>query len=145
MAFFNEFKDKFNKAAQSVTNKTKDGVEITRLGSEARSINNELSSLYEKIGRVFVESKGQDYDAMRPLVERVLELKDRLEEIEAQRLQLKSQYPCPVCGAIVSKGARFCSGCGRRLIEPEAEASSQVINRKIVVDSAEEPTDFNAD
>ena len=46
MAFFNDFKEMFTNAAQSVTNKTKDSVEITRLSSESRSIAGELEDLY---------------------------------------------------------------------------------------------------
>ena len=52
MAFFNEFKEKFNKAAQSVSNKTRESVEMTRLIGESRSVSGELTTLYEQIGRI---------------------------------------------------------------------------------------------
>ena len=125
MAFFNEFKEKFNKAAQSVTSKTKDSVEITRLSGESRGIANELATLYEQIGRCYVDSKGRDLDALEPLCARVEELRDRLEELERQRMQLKNQNRCPACGAVMAKNARFCSNCGRRMPEsaPEAECA----------------------
>ena len=123
MAFFNEFKEKFNKAAQSVTSKTKDSVEITRLSGESRSIANELATLYEQIGRCYVDSKGRDLEALEPLCARVEELRDRLEALERQRMQLKNQNRCPACGAVMPKNARFCSSCGRRMPEeaPEPE------------------------
>lgn len=135
MAFINEFKEKFSKAAQSVSSKTKEGMEITRLSGEARSIGSELSSLYEKIGRLFVESKGTDYDGIAAIVARVQELQERQEEIQAKKMQLKRQYPCPMCGTVVQRGARFCSGCGRQLIEPEAAENPQVIRREVGSDS----------
>ena len=121
MAFFNEFKKKFNEAAQSVTSKTKDGVEITRLSSESRGINNEIITLHEQIGRIYVESKGTDYEALAPLCARVEELKQRLEELDRQKMQLKNQNRCPACGAGMAKSARFCSSCGRRMPEGNAE------------------------
>lgn len=124
MAFFNEFKEKFNKAAQSVTSKTKDGVEITRLAGEGRGINNEITGLYEQIGRIYVESKGTDYKTLAPLCARVEELKQRLEEIERQKSQLRNQNRCPACGAGMPKGARYCSSCGRRMPENTTEAET---------------------
>lgn len=121
MAFFNEFKEKFNKAAQSVTSKTKDSVEITRLSGESRSISGEITTLHEQIGRIYVESRGTDHEALLPLCARVEELKDKLEEIERQKMQLKNQNRCPACGSVMPKNARFCSACGRRMPEPAAE------------------------
>lgn len=123
MAFFNEFKKKFNEAAQSVTSKTKDGMEITRLASESRGINNEILTLHEQIGRIYVESKGTDYEALAPLCARVEELKQRLEELDRQKMQIRNQNRCPACGAGMPRNARFCSSCGRRMPEnaPDAE------------------------
>ena len=121
MAFLNEFKEIFNKAAQSVTSKTKDSVEISRLSGESRSIAGELATLYEQIGRCYVDSKGSDLEALEPLCARVEELRERLEELERQRMQLKNQNRCPACGAVMPKNARFCSSCGRRMPEPTPE------------------------
>ena len=121
MAFFNEFKEKFNKAAQSVSSKTKESMEITRLSGESRSISSEITSLYEEIGRSYVESRGTDHVTLAPLCARAEELKEKLEEIERQKMQLKNQNRCPACGAVMPRNARFCSACGRRMPEPAAE------------------------
>lgn len=148
MAYFNEFKNSISKAAQSVTNKTKDSFEITRLSSKARGIRHEISSLHEKIGRAFVESKGQDMESLSPLAARVEELQDQLAQIEAQRLQKKNQYPCPFCGAAVRKGSRFCPNRGHRMAEETADEPR--VRREIVVHPvadapAEEPSSFDAE
>ena len=132
MAFFNDFKEKFNKAAQSVTNKTKDGMEISRLASEGRGISNEITDLYGQIGRIYVESKGMDSESLAPLCARIEELKQRQEELERQKMLLKNQNRCPSCGAGMPKSARFCSSCGRRMPEntpaPEAAPSAEEAN-----------------
>jgi len=124
MAFFNEVKKKFNEAAQSVTSKTKDGVEMTRLASESRGINTEIITLHEQIGRIYVESKGTDHEALAPLCARVEELKQRLEELDRQKMLIKNQNRCPACGAGMAKSARFCSSCGRRMPEGNTEAET---------------------
>lgn len=121
MAFFNDFKEKFTSAAQSVTNKTKDSVEITRISGESRSIAGELAELYAQIGRVYVDSQGTDAVTLAPLCAKVSELRDRLESLERQKIQLRNQNRCPSCGAVMNKSARFCSSCGRRMPEPAPE------------------------
>lgn len=121
MAFFNEFKEKFNKAAQSVSSKTRDSVELTRLIGESRNISGELNSLYAQIGRTYVDCKGADTAALASLCAQVESLRERLDELERQRLQLKNQNRCPACGAAMSRDARFCSSCGQRMPEPEPE------------------------
>ena len=118
MAFFNDFKDRVNKAAQSVSNKTKDSMEISRLTSEGRGINAELEGLFTQIGRTYVESKGEASESLSALCARVDELNARLEELEVQKLLLKNQNVCPACGAVMAKDARFCSNCGEKMPEP---------------------------
>ena len=117
MAFFNDFRDLFASAAQSVSSKTKDGVESARLAGECRGIANDLANLYEQIGRSYVDSSGRDTAAMDALCARALELREKLEALERQRMQMKNQYRCPACGAAMAKDARFCSNCGRRAEE----------------------------
>ena len=121
MAFFNDFKEMFTSAAQSVTNKTKDSVEISRLSSESRSVAGEIEDLYREIGRVYVDSKGTDGTTLAPLCAKVAELREKLESLERQKMLLRNQNRCPSCGAVMAKGARFCSNCGRRMPEPAPE------------------------
>ncbi len=124
MAFFNEFKEKFNKAAQSVSTKTRESVEMTRLIGESRSVSGELTTLYEQIGRIYVDSRGADTEAMASLCTRVDELRGRLDALERQRMQLKNQNRCPACGAVMARDAKFCSSCGRRMPEPVPETQA---------------------
>lgn len=121
MAFFNDFKELFSNAAQSVTSKTKDGVEIGRIASESRGIAGELAELYEQIGRAYVDSEGRDLERIAPLCAKALELRERLEALERQKLAIRNQNRCPACGAVAAKEARFCSNCGRRMPEPAPE------------------------
>jgi len=124
MAFFNDFKELFASAAQSVSNKTRDGVEISRLSGESRSVANELAALYEQIGRLYVDSEGRNTDEIAPLCFKALELRERLETLARQKMQLRNQIRCPACGAVAAKEARFCANCGRRMPEPEPEAEA---------------------
>ena len=130
MAFFNDFKELFSSAAQSVSNKTRDSVESARLAGESRSAANELSSVYEQLGRLYVDSEGGDSAGLTALCAKAMELREKLEMLERQRMQLRSQNRCPACGAVSAKDARFCASCGRRMPEaaPEAEAAPAMEN-----------------
>ena len=141
MAFFNDFKEKVNKAAQSVSNKTKDSVEISRLSGEGRSINSELEGIYAQIGRTSVESNGDADEALRALCARAAELIARLEELERQKLQLKNQNACPACGAVMPKEARFCSNCGEKMPEPPVVEPEPEVEEPAAEALAEEATE----
>ena len=119
MAFFDDIKDRVNKAAQSVSSKTKENMEISRLTGEGRNVNAELEALYAQIGRAFVD--GETAEALGALAARASELRERLAELERQKMQIKNQNVCPVCGAVMTKDARFCSNCGERMPEPAPE------------------------
>lgn len=119
MAFFDDIKDRVNKAAQSVSSRTKENMEISRLTGEGRNVNTELEALYAQIGRAFVD--GETAEALSALGARASELRERLTELERQKMQIKNQNVCPVCGAVMTRDARFCSNCGERMPAPAPE------------------------
>ena len=126
MAFLDDFKEKFNKAAQSVSVKTKDSMEISRLTGESKNVSTELESVYSQIGHTYADSKGQAVDALNALCERVVELRARLDDLKMQMLQIKNQNLCPNCGAVIASDSRFCPNCGEKLPEaPEESAGAQ--------------------
>lgn len=128
MAFFNDFKELFTSAAQSVSSKTKEGMESARLAGESRSLANALSGVYEQIGRIYTESEGGDTENLGALRRHALELREKIEMLEKQRMQLRNQNRCPACGAAAAKEARFCANCGRRMPEesPEVEPAPEM-------------------
>ena len=115
MAFFDNIKNGVNKASLFVSNKTKDSMELSRLSSESRNVSAELDDLYAQIGRTFVDSDGDATEKLNTLRQRTLDLRERLEELEKEKLQRKNQNVCPSCGAVTAKDARFCSNCGARM------------------------------
>lgn len=119
MAFFNDFKGKLSGAAKAVGGKARSGMEIGRISGESRSVAVDLAHVYEQIGRIYVDSNGSDADSMAPLCEKALALRQKLDELDRQKLQLRSQNRCPACGALAAKEARFCPACGYPISESE--------------------------
>ena len=120
MAFFDDFVQKVNKAAQTVSTKTKDNMEYSRLSSASKNLNNELDRLCTQIGRTYVDSDGQAIDELKALSEGARELMAQLEELERRKLQVRNQNRCPNCGSVMTLDMRFCSNCGTKMPEPPA-------------------------
>ena len=131
MDFFNDIGKKFSSMARSVTEKTRESVESTRLYGDLRSAKNELEQAYCEYGRACFEIRGGSGEQALAdsIAERIESLIERIQELEAQRDEVRSVKRCPACGSAQGRDARFCSGCGMRLPEespkteplPEAE------------------------
>lgn len=119
MEFFNDLSKRFSNVAKSVTEKTKDGVEVTRIASDLRIQKNTLEQLYTELGKVCYGLRmGEgDSEQAEQLAERIQRTRQRIDELTAQRDAIRDVRRCPGCGAVMSKEARFCSACGRRMPE----------------------------
>ena len=126
MEFFNDLSKRFSNVAKSVTEKTKDGVEVTRIASDLRIQRNALEQLYTELGKVCYAIRMGDGDAEQAeqLSARIQRTRARIDELTAQRDAIRDVRRCASCGAVMSKDARFCSSCGKRLPEdpPQVEA-----------------------
>lgn len=126
MDFFNDIGKKFSSMARSVTEKTREGVETTRLYNDLRSARNELEQLYCEYGRACFEIRmgGTDQAEADILAERIEDALERIHELAAQRDDMRSTRRCPACGSNQGREARFCSNCGNRIPEeaPHPEA-----------------------
>ena len=119
MEFFNDLSKKFSNVAKSVTEKTKDGVEVTRIASDIRGLKNEVEQLYTELGKVcYAIRMGEgDSEQAEQLAQRIQRTRERIDELSAQRDAIRDVRRCPGCGAVMAKDARFCSVCGKRLPE----------------------------
>ena len=125
MEFFNDLSKRFSSVAKSVTEKTKDSVEVTRLASDLRIQNNALEQLYTELGKVcYALRMGEgDSEQAEALSERIQRVRARIDELTAQRDAIRDVRRCPACGAVMAREARFCSACGKRMPEdaPQTE------------------------
>ena len=125
MEFFNEMSKRFSNVAKSVTEKTKDSVEVSRIAGDLRAQKSALEQLYTELGRVCYDIRMGDVDADRAeqLAGRIQHVRARIDELTAQRDAIRDVRRCPGCGAVMPRDARFCSACGRRMPEdaPRAE------------------------
>ena len=119
MEFFNDLSKRFSNVAKSVTEKTKDSVEVTRIASDLRIQKNALEQLYTELGKVCYALRmgNGDSEQAEQLAERIQRTLARIDELAAQRDAIRDVRRCPGCGAVMARDARFCSTCGRCMPE----------------------------
>ena len=117
MDFLNEFTKRFSNVARSVTEKSKEGAEITRLNGEVRAAQEALEQLYARYGRLCYlrQAGGGDARAEEELAVRIRAGELRLEELTRRRDAAREFKRCLGCGAVHPREAKFCSACGKRL------------------------------
>lgn len=140
MAFF----DKLKAAAEAVSDKTNDMIEITKLNSKISAETNAISELKKKIGNIIFEyyQKGESLPPeIGELCESIKNSQATIETLQNEIAAIKSDgvkpaatqprahsqagaIACPACGASNAPGVRFCSECGSRL---EAEGPAKRI------------------
>lgn len=125
MDFFNEIGKKFTKAARSVQDLTREGVENTRLAADLRSARSELERRFADLGRAYYETLSDGGEVPAELVSRVRATMEGIEALLAQKERARAQVRCPDCGAMQPEDARFCSSCGRRMPEPGPEPADE--------------------
>ena len=119
MDFFNDLSKRFSNVAKSVSEKTRDGVEVTRIANDLRIQKNALEQLYTELGKVCYALRMGNGNAEQAeqLADSIRRIHARIEELTAQRDAIRDVRRCPGCGAVVPKEARFCAYCGKRLPE----------------------------
>ena len=105
--------------ARSVSEKSKEGAEVTRLNAELKAARDALDELYRRYGKVCYDiGTGLDVgDEAGDLVVRIRAALLQVEELAAQRDAAQEVRRCPGCGMAHSAQARYCSACGRKLPE----------------------------
>jgi len=128
MDFLNDIGKKVFRAARSVQELTREGMENTRLSADLRAAKSELDKRFLTLGRAYYAvASGDEDEVPRELIESVSEALAEIDFLNAQRDRVRASEKCPGCGAMQPEGARFCSNCGRRMPEaapaPAEEAS----------------------
>lgn len=123
MEFFNDLGKKFSHAARSVQERTREGVESTKLAMDIRAARSELENRFAALGRAYYEhtaNAGPEVD--EALIRAVRESIAQIESMSAQRDRARQLTRCSSCGSAQPESARYCSNCGR----PMPEAAPQI-------------------
>ena len=107
--------------ARDLTRKSSDLIEVTKMKHELRKMEKEMENNLAGIGALYYQNKqGREDtgDELNRLVESTRQLEIELKDLEDQieTMQLKSAV-CPECNSEVPENAKFCSNCGRKVVD----------------------------
>jgi len=118
MAFFEDLGKKTKAFAAVAADKAKDTAELTKINVAIAGEQREIDKTCRAIGEWFVnEYEGEIPDAVRDLVEAVVNAKAKIAELEASKpvkeepaAPVVEEKTCPICGA--KADSKFCPQCG---------------------------------
>lgn len=115
---FDDIFDKARTAMNIAAKKTNEVVEVSKLKLDAVKLNNEITALYEKLGRSVYQMKQekyQDESLISSLCEEINELLKKLSELSESIAEKKNEIVCPTCGTINMKDNLYCFKCGTKI------------------------------
>ncbi|MBR2743333.1 MAG: zinc ribbon domain-containing protein [Clostridia bacterium] len=115
---FNQFVKAARSTTTTVTKKTGEIVEATKLKVAIADVENEVDSLYTEIGRLVYKAFSENGEPSETINEKCAVISEKLKDIELLKIKLagvKDSVMCGECGAGNAPGSQFCSSCGAKL------------------------------
>jgi len=128
MAFLENLGKRVGEAAQAVSKKSSELVEITKLNVNISSEEDKIQKLYSQIGKLVYEkyvSTGAVDNELKELCETISGHEETIKGLREKIMQIKGTRQCINCGTEMERNQIFCSKCGTKnelAQEPVAEA-----------------------
>lgn len=122
MDLLNDIGKKITATAKTVTRKSEDIVEITKLnlaiGSEEDKIKRMLYEIGSELYRSYTNGKalGDFYDSR---CDEVKQIEENIKTLKERILLLKGNKICKSCDSVVDLEVNYCPNCGERLEKKE--------------------------
>lgn len=143
MAFFDDFENKVTDVFSKVAAKTKDIKDstisqtkamgdISKLKSQQKIVENNITGYYCQLGKAYYENSGDKCEYIySELVDAIDNEKERLSSIKKELDALTGVKRCPSCNSTVPNDSVFCNICGSRLPEATTAPSEPVVESEI--------------
>lgn len=122
MGFLDNIGKAISDVGQTTIQKGKDIADVAKYNSLINDEEKKITSLYEQIGRRYVEEFGEKpAESMAEYLEALKTSKNTIAEYQQKLKDLKGISICPTCGAEVPNGSSFCAACGTKMAAPSVE------------------------
>ena len=113
--------DTVDKGIKTGSDGYKKMTEKSRLKKEVTRLTNEMNNIYIGVGKkIFAEQP--DSQQFKTQFDNIREKEREIAHLNKMLNDLEDKAPCPQCGELVTKDARFCDKCGTRIVRPEKKA-----------------------
>lgn len=122
MDLLNDIGKKITETAKSVTRKSEDIVEITKLNLTIGNEEDKIKRMFYEIGselyRSYTNGKtiGDFYDSK---CNEVKQIEENIKAIKERILLLKGNKTCKTCNTVVDAEVNYCPNCGEKLEKKE--------------------------
>ena len=130
--FFGKIKGSIDKSVATVSIKSNEFVEITKFKTQISSLEKEIEALQLTLGKGYYRlwaSSANDFAELEDICAEInrkeaeiQNCKNEMEELQNNNKKIlgnEGENKCPVCGATNKAEAKFCVGCGNKLIEED--------------------------
>jgi len=117
MTFFENLGKRVSEAAQVVSKKSSELVEVAKINMNISSEEEKIRKIYIAIGKKVYENYCKDAGQSSHFLEECKEIDSHMENIKKQKarlLETKNMKVCPSCGEETDKDAVYCSKCGAK-------------------------------
>ena len=105
-------------AGQGAIQKGKEMADIAKYNSLISEEGRKQNSIFEQLGRKYLEVKGDSPDdAFKEFVAELKASEERVKEYQQKLVELRGVTKCPSCGAAIPSGSNFCTSCGKAMNE----------------------------
>ena len=121
-----KFGESVERGAKTVSSKSKEFAEKTKVKREISSIESSINSDYIELGKAMFEKICNEPDS--EYIETVTDIKEKnqkLAELKAALMSLDDKIFCTHCGAPISKDQAFCDKCGQKTQVESTAAESE--------------------
>jgi polyribonucleotide nucleotidyltransferase len=135
MSFFENIGKKMGEAAQAVSKKSSEIVEVTKLNSAINSEEDKIQKLFSQIGKTIYENyeqTGEAVDLAKASCEQIAAHKENIKSLREKIAEVKGIKTCISCGAEMDRAQLFCAKCGARNEVPQAAEAPQAAEQPAV-------------
>jgi len=128
MAFLENLGKKVGEAAQAVTKKSSELVEVTKLNANISSEEDKINKLYTQIGKAVYENfhqTGNAPDIVKEACEQIAAHQENIRALKEKIAEVKGIKSCINCGAEMERPQLFCSRCGTKNEIPQTATVNQ--------------------
>jgi predicted nucleic acid-binding Zn ribbon protein len=127
--FFEKVKGGIDKGIKTVSSKSKEFLETTKLKGEIKDVETSIQSRFNALGKKVFEMLNRgalnedelrlDCGEIASLYKKITELEEAIKKVELEALKMRygaDAIMCPKCNTPNKLGDKFCSSCGASLV-----------------------------
>ncbi|MDN4595279.1 hypothetical protein [Polycladomyces subterraneus] len=144
MKLLKELKDRLEKGMETAGHKSQQMLEISRLSMKIKGKKEDIDRLYRRLGQAVSEVWESKTELVlnadiREMLDAIRDLKQQVEILEQELLDVKGKRACPGCQTVIDKSLDTCPSCGKRFTIQEYVSSGRPVHNRVHTPESDSP------